>query len=294
VPAHLNQNLFQLNDWPIRQQVISFPPTGSAVTSYLQGGTVEVQGRAIATPGGFGLLAQNTVTAQTFEENASSSGTVASHAQARFRTDTNMVTGPNPITTPLNLHMEGFIGVNASGTGGFGGTVAQADLLLDVTLPGARHIGTIELRITNERSGRQVTVDGSGFLEGLEGAVEIDNPLFPLGAQIPIALDLKLPFSPPLNSAFVIDVFGRAQTTGGFSLSAAEGGWTHHTGGLIDLVNTVSFPTGSPVLDLPAGYTFNSVDGQVVDNMWLGSLPAVPEPETWLLMGFGFAMTVLR
>ena len=93
VPAHLDQNLFQLNRWPIRQTVVVFPPTGSAETHYVQAGTVEVQGRAIAVPGGLGLLAQNTITAQTFEENASSFGTVASHAQARFRVDTNVVSG---------------------------------------------------------------------------------------------------------------------------------------------------------------------------------------------------------
>ena len=298
VPAHLDQNLFQLNHWPIRQQVVVFPPTGSAETHYVQGGTVGVQGRAIAVPGGIGLLAQNAITAQTFEENASSFGTVASHAQARFRVDNNMVTGSAPAGTRvpalLNLPVRGFIGVNASGAGGFGGTYAQADLLVDVILPGARHVGTLQLRITNQSSGRDVTVNGSGFLEGLEAEVEIDNPLFPLGAQIPISLDLALPFSPPVNSPFVIDVFGRAQTVGSFNLSAAEGGWLHHMGGLIDFVDTVSFPNGSPVLDLPVGFTFNSVDGRVVDNMWLGSVAAVPEPTTWLLMSLGLATAVLR
>ena len=297
-PAHLDKNLFELNRWPVRQTVVVFPPTGSAETHYLQAGTVEVQGRAIAVPGGLGLLAHNTITAQTFEENASSTGTVASHAQARFRTDTNTVGGSGApgtrVPALLNLPVRGFIGVNASGTGGFGGTFAQADLLVDVTLPGARHVGTIQLRINNQRPGTDLTVDGSGFLEGLEAQVEIDNPLFPLDAQIPISLDLALPFSAPVNAPFVIDVFARAQTVGSFNLAALEDGWTHHMGALIDFVDTVSFPTGSPVLDLPAGFTFNSVDGLVVDNRWLGSVPQIPEPASSLLMSLGLAMAVLH
>jgi hypothetical protein len=242
-------------------------------------------------------LAQDSITAQSLEENASSSGTIGSHAEARFRVDNNVVTGPAPTGTlvpaTLNLNVRAFIGVNASGTGGFGGTVAQADLLLDVSLPGSRHVGAFLLSIGNQRPGPDLAFGGTGLFEALEADVEVDNPSFLLSAQVPISLDLALAFSAPVNTPFTMDVFERAQTLGGFNLSAAEGGWTHHVGGLIDFVDTVSFPTGSRVMDLPAGFTFNSVDGLVIDNIWLGA-PAIPEPTTWLLMSLGLAMAGVR
>ena len=305
VPAHLDQNLFLLNDWPIRQTVVFFPPTGSAVTNFIQGGTVEVQGRAIAIPGQIGLLAQNTVTAQSFEENTSSTGTVASHAAASFRLDGNVISGPAPTGTqvPATLHLpvRGFIGVNASGTGGFGGTIASADLLVDVSLAGRRHLGTFRLEISQQRTGPSVIIDSSGFLQILEPGVVIDNPLFPLEMHVPIALDLGLDFSAPVNIPFTIDVRGRSQTVAGFNLSTAQGGWTHHLGGLIDLADTVGFPTGSPVLGLPPGFTFNSPDGRVVDNFWLGGdvpPPVAPiqvaAPAIWLLASLGLAVAVGR
>lgn len=291
-PPQFNKNLFQSHSWPIRQSVVVFPPMGSAETLYVRGGTARVQGRAIAVPGGLGILAQNNVTAASMEENAASSGTVASHAQARFQLNDNLITGPLPpgttIPVTLNLLVNGLISVNAAGTGGFGGTVSRADLLLDFTLAGARHVGTIQLQMTNQLSGSGVTVNGTGLLEGLEGEVLTGN----LNAHIPISLTLALPFSAPVNVPFSTDFFGRAQTSGSFNLGAIEGGWLHHTGGLVNVAHTVSFPTGSPVLDLPAGFTFNSVDGQVVDNMWQGSL--VPEPASWLLMSLGLAMAVFR
>jgi hypothetical protein len=44
----------------------------------------------------------------------------------------------------------------------------------------------------------------------------------------------------------------------------------------LDFPNGLSFPTSGPVFILPAGFTVNSVDGQIVDNQFVPILPAVP------------------
>ena len=54
-------------------------------------------------------------------------------------------------------------------------------------------------------------------------------------------------------------------------------------------------------MDLPSGFTFNSVDGRVVDNRWLGGVApppgdvrGVPEPPIWFLVGLGLMGIMLR
>lgn len=52
-----------------------------------------------------------------------------------------------------------------------------------------------------------------------------------------------------------------------------------------DFFDTVHFPADGPVFVLPAGYTANSVSGNIVDNRWLGPVTAAPEPASlgvWL------------
>jgi hypothetical protein len=43
-----------------------------------------------------------------------------------------------------------------------------------------------------------------------------------------------------------------------------------------DFSNTLSFIEGAPVFDLPAGYTVNSIDGNIVDNQFVGGATQVP------------------
>ncbi|GEM_PF-6551673 len=72
-------------------------------------------------------------------------------------------------------------------------------------------------------------------------------------------------------------------------------GYNGRTAGLVRselfFDNTYSFATDRPVLDLPAGYTFSSVEGHVVDNRFVPQ--AVPEPGTLAALGGG-AVALLR
>jgi hypothetical protein len=47
-----------------------------------------------------------------------------------------------------------------------------------------------------------------------------------------------------------------------------------------DFPDGLSFPTSGPVFTLPAGFTANSVDANIVDNQ-LGGPPAVPAMTGW-------------
>lgn len=51
---------------------------------------------------------------------------------------------------------------------------------------------------------------------------------------------------------------------------------------------------GGPVFNLPAGYTLNSAQANIVDNQWLGPTLPVPEPGTALLLLAGAAALALR
>lgn len=84
---------------------------------------------------------------------------------------------------------------------------------------------------------------------------------------------LRHDFSVIPGSPFTIPVSGSVGTQTGLVLG---GPFSARSDVLTDILTTVSFPTEGPVLDLPPGHTFNSVDGRVVDNHWLGG--AVPPP----------------
>jgi hypothetical protein len=58
-----------------------------------------------------------------------------------------------------------------------------------------------------------------------------------------------------------------------------------------DASHTLAFPIGSPVFNLPAGWTANSLDGSIVNDMFV----PVPEPATGLLvMGGVLGLAVSR
>jgi hypothetical protein len=299
-PPHLDQHLFmaQTGNVPVRELFDLVP-----------GAPVEVQGRAIALRGEIGLLAESFFVAQTFAEFASTSGGILSQAQASFRLDNNIVSGPGPTGTrvpvQLNMPVLGRMAVEAlpRDGAGFGSIGSFAQLRLDVAVSGRRQSGLLQLDLSQISNGPSfpftgMPIEGAGFFEGLEVQAEIEDSIDPLTGlrlvpfvRLPIAMDLVLDFDVPNNVPFAIDVDGFASTSTSFTLGF-RGPWTHNAEALIDFVNTVSFPTEGPVLNLPPGFTFNSPDGRVVDNRWLGGdvpPPATPiqvlAPPAWFLVG---------
>jgi hypothetical protein len=279
-----------------------------------------VLGRAIAIPGAIGLLAESFFAAQTFDEFASTGSNVVSQALARSHLDNNLVSGPGAVgervPVQLNLPVRGLMAVEAlpRDRAGFGSIGSFAMLRLDVAMAGRSQSGIVQLDLSQIATGPSfpftgMPIDTRGLFDGLEAQAEIDDSIDPLTGlrlvpfvRLPISLDLVLDFDVPNDLPFAIDVRGFASSSTPFVLGFGSP-WNHRAQALIDFISTVSFPTEGPVLNLPPGFTFNSADGQVVDNRWLGGGGDVPPPATpitvaappaWLLVGLGLTVAALR
>jgi hypothetical protein len=53
---------------------------------------------------------------------------------------------------------------------------------------------------------------------------------------------------------------------------------------IADFANSLDLPIGSDIFNLPAGFTANSTDFNIVDNRLLGAVSGVPEPSTFPLV----------
>ena len=54
--------------------------------------------------------------------------------------------------------------------------------------------------------------------------------------------------------------------------------------------NSLDFPIGSPLFNLPAGVTVNAPDSQVFDNVFAPAGPVPEPPRPWLLLAGGAAL----
>jgi hypothetical protein len=266
------------------------------------GPAVEVQGRALSIPGEIGLSAESSFTGQTFDEFFDTGGLPISDARASFRVEDAIVSGPGPAGTlvpvTLNLLIRGLMAVEVlpRDRAGFGSIGGFARLELRVAVRGQAQRGVLTLDLSQISNGPSFPfvgrpISGTEFFQGLEAQAQIEDSIDPLTGlrlvpfvRLPIALDLALTFSvltssptptsPSDTFPFAIEVLGIAQSSTSFRLGFRNpSGYNHRAEALIDFI-TVSFPTGSPVLDLPPGFDFNSADGQVINNRWLrGSVP---------------------
>jgi len=87
-----------------------------------------------------------------------------------------------------------------------------------------------------------------------------------------------------LNQPFALFLALSAETGVYDSVAAAFG--TYSATADMNYYDTLSFPTSGPVFNLPSGYTVNSVEGDIVNNAFLGGPAAsVPEPSSLVLIG---------
>jgi len=68
------------------------------------------------------------------------------------------------------------------------------------------------------------------------------------------------PFEVPTNSTLILLIVLRASASAYDPIQAADAS--------CDAGNTLSFPRNTPVFDLPAGYTVNSMEAGITDNLW--------------------------
>ena len=104
-------------------------------------------------------------------------------------------------------------------------------------------------------------------------------------------------FSAPVNQAFAVRLIlsGRAIASAG----QGPGGLPPGTASISnDFGGTLNFAEGTPVFALPAGYTANSLDGEIVDNQFVGNaappVPALGGPFFAVLVSLLLALGVRR
>jgi len=109
----------------------------------------------------------------------------------------------------------------------------------------------------------------SGTSSLLNGGVVLTSPLFTVPIGTPVSMNL-------------------------FVGASAGAGWINCsvdcTAAQADIefgaLNTFGLPTSGPVFNLPEGFTVNSVDGQIVDNHFVGTtMAATPEPAAIPILG---------
>ncbi len=208
------------------------------------------------------------------------------------------VLGPSPAsgTFSNNTTGTGSSSASASATGGILGGSALATSTgtssasnTNSAIFGAKAI-IDDLIITgpDSEASIQVTVDLDGLmnLSGLNGTdafgsvtakLKISQPLgaasplaqfsFSSGAQLDTVINTTLTTSAvtlPTNTNLMVEMFleGTVVASDNFGPGSASA--------TVDFLNSMSFPTSGPVFTLPEGFTANSTDGNIVDNLFVG------------------------
>jgi len=170
--------------------------------------------------------------------NASQFNSAAACHKAQIVIDDVIISGPgSEVSTQVSAHFEGTLDPVAGG----GVAVAEASARI-----------------------RAETVGG--------GALS-SYTIYPTGSvSAPVAVDTILTtpsFLAPVGVPFAVRMYMESDV--GVSDSWSAGNATSAS----DFSNSLSFIEGAPVFDLPAGYTVNSIDGNIVDNQFVGA-PEVP------------------
>jgi hypothetical protein len=175
-----------------------------------------------------------------------------------FESGDVILTGDDPSAPPGTT----FISLNLDFGGGLSATLeAAAEVRFEVTVFGNLVIaGTFEdaagVILCN---GLPVGIDACG--SSFHGPITSEGLLAPL--DVPFQLSLML--------------------------AVSAGGTDINTSGTADYSGSLDLPVGRDVFNLVGGVTANSADFNIVDNRFIASSAAVPEPSTWLLLMIGLA-----
>lgn len=188
---------------------------------------------------------------------------------ALMRFDDFIISGPTPfVSAPISLDINGRLSALAQVLLGTPFVQSEVRLLVEVAvrdpfgnLPFRR--GTLFLVDTPTTS---PTLSETGDFE--LGLTTSDFPYF------------SAPFTMPVGTAFDVEILMRGDVIG-----TLAGTGTINSQGLVDAQNTLTFPNdGRSVFNLPAGYTLNSLQAGIADNVWVAGVQQVPEPASLALV----------
>ena len=235
-----------------------------------------------------------TTTFEAFASSAAGKAGLGTLASATVANDGSLGgpfgTGASAVAAAAMLFDDFFI---PGAAGSFQST--SFNVALDGTLLGSANasgIGTGQISVLFEVSGVNVgggfqvlqgmgggpSVTTSGVLTGWSGFGKVTSPSFnaPLGT----------PFTVKISLTSVASAVGAQNDT----FAAA---------GAADFAHTLTFISGEPVFNLPAGMTIDSLDAGIIDNHYTVSATPpssspVPEPASLTLTGLGLAAAAYR
>ncbi len=255
---------------------------------------LQLTGGASASPGILGAVSGATLTGFSGSCPGGFCGW-AVDSEAQFTIDDIIFSGPTAsVTAALNLALAGSLSASASASGSFQyGAEGVANVHFEGFLTDNDQFdfgfdGSME---NNQWNGNYVSGTSCFLRSGLFGDIS--------GCSTPVGLvsstvgtdSFEVPTGVPLMLQMTL------------STDAGVGGYVNGTGsagatGGANFIDTVSFPFSGFVFDLPDGYTVNSVEGQIVNNQFVGveSTSEVPEPASWpvLVAGIGAIVLVRR
>lgn len=177
-----------------------------------------------------------------------------------------IVTGPaSPANIPIsvNLNIEGSTLAIAT-TSPSGQSQASSSVQFNIRGNGQLFGGTYGQTFTN---GGPATFSATGLLVGFDGNLDVTSPVFNVPVNTPFTIELQLSVASNLSAQFS-EIFTVNANT--------------------NFLNTLTFAQAGPVFNLPSGYTINSVDAGIVDNV------AIPETSAFLLAGAGIGLISIR
>jgi hypothetical protein len=162
------------------------------------------------------------------------------------------ISGPaGNITTALNIHIEGQQSVGASNTPGTpNDPQASNSVSVNLQLDGATlGVGQRALQV---KDGTLLPIVENGLLVGFTGNATLTTDSITVAANTPLTLFMSLSVT-----ATVI-----ANPAESYTASAN-----------VDFGNTLTFASDRPVFNLPAGYTANSTEAGIVNNIFVPPPP---------------------
>ena len=173
--------------------------------------------------------------------------------------------GQSHVTTSFNVLLGGtYTALNSSLNG-----EASGNASINVTIGNNTFNGNLQYRLVGDGFTTHLEYFQTGPLMDhfVPGPSQLlTTPLFTVPVGVPITFSLSL------ATVSQVLVFDR----GAFAL--ADTGFGH----------TLILPTGSPIFNLPTGFSAQSVDSLIVDNRWLEA-QSVPEPGALMMLG-GFSV----
>ncbi len=197
--------------------------------------TFPTNGSGSSSANGFavdGVLGGSSTATANGSQISATNNAVACY-RTRFTVDDIIITGPTgPVSTQVSAHLEGTMTTSTSS----GMAVAQ-----------------IEARMIPKRFDGVNLASPTTFITTVTNSLNVDTTL------------VSPSFDAPVGQTFQVQMFLELEIHASDNVSN-PGTVTTST----DFSNSMSFIEGAPVFSLPPGYTANSADGKIVDNVFVG------------------------